>query len=211
MKNFLDLACQDKRTETFAQYFKSYYSDRSECWASCFRKHAFVNTNMFLEAMHKTLKYCVYEKKVIRRLDHSIHLVTVLFNDIHSEYMQKIRKPCANRKTSAIFKNHKLCLKESANLLVNKEPDSEKFIVEDTKNSRKYEITLSDSKSHNCNLACVHCGFCVHTFICSCSENSIKGAFCIHLHRLSLISESLPKFERPINKLFDKYYNVSRE
>lgn len=104
---------------------------------------------MFLESMHKALKYCVYEKKVIRRLDHSIHLVAVLFKDIYSEYTQRIRKPCANKKTSVCFKNHKLSLSQSDDFAVSKCPNSEMFIVKDLKKDRGTRSFWANQKVTN--------------------------------------------------------------
>lgn len=166
---------------------------------------------MYLESMHKTLKYCVYEKKVIRRLDHSIFLVTVLFNDIYGDYLQKSCKPSSNKKTAAIFKNHQLSLKSAKDFTVEKDPDLEGLIVKDLNSSCDYKISLSETRSHECYLACVQCGFCLHTFKCSCRENISKGQFCIHLHMLSSVPSLLPNFERPINRQFDFFYKNEKQ
>ena len=39
--------------ESFLKYFNSYYVERKEMWASCYRKEAGINTNMHLESLHK--------------------------------------------------------------------------------------------------------------------------------------------------------------
>lgn len=165
---------------------------------------------MYLEAMHKTLKYCTFEKKKIRRLDHAVHLVTKLFSDIYNDYQLKLRKPCSNPKTTLIFQNHKKSQEEDKKGIwkVEKMTDSNNLIVKDSKN--EYEISLEEPSAHECHLACVWCGFCVHTFHCSCQENCSKGSFCIHLHMLSTKPELLPQFEKPINRHFVFFEKIVR-
>lgn len=43
----------DASTSHFIDYFKTYYWGRKEHWALCFRKNLGINTNMFLENLHK--------------------------------------------------------------------------------------------------------------------------------------------------------------
>lgn len=43
----------DKDTNSFGIYIESYYSNRKEMWAYCYRKGFGINTNMHLESMHR--------------------------------------------------------------------------------------------------------------------------------------------------------------
>ena len=45
--------------ESFLKYFNSYYVERKEMWASCYRKEAGINTNMHLESLHKWVSFDV--------------------------------------------------------------------------------------------------------------------------------------------------------
>lgn len=58
-------------SKTFSSYYNSYYSKRKEKWASAYRKfeHFDVDTNMYVESYHKTLKQKYLEGKRNRRLD----------------------------------------------------------------------------------------------------------------------------------------------
>lgn len=47
----------DTDTADFGQYFVSNYSSRVEKWAFFNRRHIGINTNMYLEALHKNIKY----------------------------------------------------------------------------------------------------------------------------------------------------------
>ena len=161
--------------------------------------------------MHKSLKYCVYEKKKIRRLDHAIYLVDELFQIIHSKYLQKLNKPTANKKTAVIFKRHKQCLSDFNDFKIERQPDFASFIVTNLKTNMQYNVTLSEWGRHECYLVCIYCGFCTHTFHCSCNEHQFKGSLCIHLHLFSTVKNQLPAFEKPINKRLELFYRFSTD
>uniref|UniRef100_A0A6P7GTZ2 Uncharacterized protein LOC114346431 n=1 Tax=Diabrotica virgifera virgifera TaxID=50390 RepID=A0A6P7GTZ2_DIAVI len=55
------LACED--TAAFGQYFQTYYAGRCNLWAYCYRKGLGINTNMYLEALHRTLKHVYFQGK----------------------------------------------------------------------------------------------------------------------------------------------------
>lgn len=65
-------------------------------------------------------------------------------------------------------------------------------------------------KAHQCHLACGYCGFCVHTFRCSCNENKFHGEFCIHLHSLSSVRQLMPNFELPINAQLQFFHSIGK-
>lgn len=150
--------------------------------------------------MHKALKYCIYEKKKIRRLDHSINLVNELFSVINSKYVQKLTKPRSNKHTSLINKQHTLSISLLKDFEIRRREDSTSFVVTNLKSNLEYLITLSEWNQHECYLVCVRCAFCVHTFLCSCNDHRFKGIFCIHLHMLCTVKDQLPSFQPPINK-----------
>ena len=41
---------QSSTTANFGKYFQTYYATNKEQWAACYRKEAFANTNMYVEA-----------------------------------------------------------------------------------------------------------------------------------------------------------------
>lgn len=54
---------QSKDTATFGTYFQQYYSNRKELWAACYRQESPLNTNMYVEAFHRVLKYMFTSKE----------------------------------------------------------------------------------------------------------------------------------------------------
>ena len=166
---------------------------------------------MFVESMHKSLKYCMFEKKKIRRLDHSIDLVLKLFEDVYGRYMQRLHKPGSNKRTATIFKNHNFAIQNVEEFTIAKQADSESFVVTNLRTNAEYKITLANTASHECYLTCVRCGFCLHTFYCNCNDHQHKGNFCIHLHLLSTAKCELPSFEQPVSKRLTIYNRLKRK
>lgn len=65
-------------TIDFGNYFAFTYSSRIEKWAFFNQKHVGINTNTYLEALHKHIKYCYLEGKLCRRLDLSVNALMLL-------------------------------------------------------------------------------------------------------------------------------------
>ena len=129
-----------------------------------------------------------------------------MFDSIYGTYLSKLRKPVADRKSAKVFKGHKSSLLLAKQYEVTK--DLEVLKVKNLKSNISYDIVLIHGEAHECHQACLQCGFCVHTFQCSCNDNRLFGKFCIHLHLLSQSPNLLPKFERPINAQFDVFYSI---
>ena len=71
----------DANEEIFSKYFKENYCNRLCEWASCFRRGSVVNTNMFVESFHRTLKVVYLEHKQNRRIDVLLHVLLKLSRD----------------------------------------------------------------------------------------------------------------------------------
>lgn len=56
-------------TADFYDYFYHYYAQRQVQWAGCYRKQAYINTNMFLESFHRVLKHVYLKGTVNKRMD----------------------------------------------------------------------------------------------------------------------------------------------
>ena len=57
------LAWLRERSPVMASYFEKFYARRPREWASCFRVGTRINTNMFAESFHRTLKEVYFERK----------------------------------------------------------------------------------------------------------------------------------------------------
>ena len=76
----------------FADYFECHYAKRKEQWATCYRKEASINTNMYVEAFHRVLKYVYLKGKVNKRLDNCIGILLKLARDKGFERIAKMEK-----------------------------------------------------------------------------------------------------------------------
>ncbi|XP_072390135.1 uncharacterized protein [Diabrotica undecimpunctata] len=79
-----EFQCQlenDPDLHPFLHYFKSYYANKSELWAYCYRMHTGLNTNMHIERMHRTLKYLYLNGKTVKRLDKAILAIMKFVRD----------------------------------------------------------------------------------------------------------------------------------
>ncbi|RZC40168.1 hypothetical protein BDFB_014438, partial [Asbolus verrucosus] len=71
IKDCLIRHLQELQEDNFLGYLTKYYladQARGESWAHCYRKHAGINTNMHLAAIHRILKYSYLNGKSVQRL-----------------------------------------------------------------------------------------------------------------------------------------------
>ena len=57
LSNFMVESTADKDTAAFGTYSHSHYMNCVEEWAYCHQCGAGINTNMYIEAMHKNIKH----------------------------------------------------------------------------------------------------------------------------------------------------------
>lgn len=63
LSSFLELLASDAELKEFGDYFKSTYVNRCTEWVACYRVASGRNTNIYLESMHKELKYIYLKGK----------------------------------------------------------------------------------------------------------------------------------------------------
>ena len=90
--NFLNDLKNDQDTLPFYQYFYKTYSNRPSMWAYCYRHHAGINTNMYLESLHKTIKHRYLNGKKCKRLEKTINALMNLVRDKMFERITKLEK-----------------------------------------------------------------------------------------------------------------------
>lgn len=89
---FLTQLRSDPDTKNFSEYFINNYGNNYISWAYCYRKELGINTNMYLESMHRIIKYDYLEGKKIKRLDKSLHSLMRFTRDKHVERLIKLTK-----------------------------------------------------------------------------------------------------------------------
>ncbi|XP_042149329.1 uncharacterized protein LOC8043964 [Ixodes scapularis] len=169
LKAFVD--CKDPSLKLFLDYFKAHYAKRPHLWAFCYRKGAGINTNMYIEAMHKTLKHCYLEGKKNKRVD---KLISALIDMTYDKLFQRLVKLCKGKPTTRIARinrSHLAALKMDVKDVLLLEGDAWS-VKSQSINSLVYRVSrVQGEKCKGCHLQCEACKTCVHDYTCTCLEH----------------------------------------
>ena len=77
-----------------------------------------INTNMFVEAFHNTLKQVYMQGRVNRRVDKFLHVLLRLARDKAFDRLVKLEKGKTTNRLSVIHARHKASLELSSKLVV---------------------------------------------------------------------------------------------
>jgi hypothetical protein len=159
---------QNEETKTFADYFSKYYLPRTTQWALCHRKNSGVNTNMYLEAFHRTLKYILMR----------------IANDKGFERLIKLEKGKSSHRITTIKRRHMSSLQLSTNSI--NQIDESTWTVQSSSNPTTTYDILKKADCSTCFIRCPECNVCIHEFHCSCPDSLINSTICKHVHLLKI-------------------------
>jgi hypothetical protein len=181
LNGFLFMCDNDPETKEFGDYFKKYYSTRVEKWAFCYRLRLGLNTNMYLEAMHKKLKYSYLKGHMNRRVDKLIASLLRFTRDIMFERLSRHIKSKPTKKMQAITSSHHRSKEITPAMIVEVSPGE--WQVQSSALTRgPYLVTFKETVNCSCPLNCPACRACVHQVSCECHDFTIKLNFCKHIH-----------------------------
>lgn len=212
LKNILLELKKDPDTELFGEYFEKYYKHRVQLWAYCFRMHLGINTNMFLEALHKEIKYSYLDGKKVKRLDKSINAILKLTRDKLFKRIIKISKHCRPARLKNIEASHvKSC---TISLDGIKKLNEDEWLVPSSKNKENFYTVNKSEESCSltlCPLQCTPCKICVHSYKCDCNDNVIKLNICKHIHAVVFLlqHESLSNEESVAHQDLSMMENIN--
>ena len=176
-------------TQTFGKYFSQYYAKTKEQWAACYRKAAFVNTNMYVEAFHHVLKYIYMKGKVNKRVDKCIHVLKFA-RDKAFERLVKLEKGKVTARIHVIMARH-LASQKSPTHLVTEQSDTS-WIVTSHDGQRDYYVTWETDGCQLQCLKCTECDICVHSYSCNCPDHLIHNTICKHIHLVARFQREKP-------------------
>ncbi|GFS42640.1 hypothetical protein TNIN_490661 [Trichonephila inaurata madagascariensis] len=186
MKQFIEDLLNDPDTSEFGKYFQQNYAQRPEKWAYCYRKDLDINTNMYLESLHKKIKYHYFDGKHVERLDVAIDGLLKL----DAGLVIKVAK-CQFLQTEVDFLGHHI----SVNGI---EPSKEKIkVIEDF----KLPETVKDLRRY---LGVINF---YHRFIPNAAENQavlnnyLKGKKSNDKNKIHWTEESVQAFENSKQQL----------
>lgn len=199
LKAFLET--KDPALQRFLAYFKSHYANRPKVWAFCFRRGAGINTNMYLEAMHKTLKHCYLEGKKNKRVD---KLISALMEMTYNKLFERLVQLCKGKTTTRIAqinKSHLAALKIDDKDVLHSAEDVWDVKSQST-NGVLYKVArVKEQGCEGCHLRCEVCKTCIHDYTCTCHDHVARFTLCKHIHAVTLsvsraTHESLPPTDR---------------
>ena len=195
----------DGKTANFATYLESNYFSCSQRWAYCYRKNCGVNTNMALERMHGLLKYHYQNGKKNKRLDSAIQSIVYMLEDRQVDRLLTLCRGKYSRKLADLHKRHETSLSLDVQCF-QISPNREWTVQSSSDLDEFYNVTKSEKTCNSCNLKCDDCHACIHDFLCTCSDMSIKYQMCKHIHYICTkypheVAEVTPDDECPITLL----------
>ncbi|KAL4130861.1 hypothetical protein QTP88_008240 [Uroleucon formosanum] len=178
LSSFLCKLEEEPAMHNFKAYFVSTYVHRKKLWAACYRRQAMINTNMVLEAFHKTLKHVYLKGKKNQRLDALLwHLLKV----VRDKNFERLVKLCNGGKVThfvnVINSRHRSALQ--TNYKVIKISDDTWSVAS---NSLELDYLIKQNEPCSCKVICIVCKCCVHLFSCTCYDYCIKNNMCKHIH-----------------------------
>lgn len=185
VEGFLVNTFNDNDTKEFASYFDNFYMQRVSEWAYCYRKASFINTNMYLESLHKVFKYHYLEGRKNKRLDTCIDALLRLIRD---HYFKRARKLCKNKPSKiieAVLRSHRKAMDGAVVTKLTQISDKLWLVTSFTNKNITYEVMkVLDEKDacSDCFCTCIPCNICIHTYSCECVDYIIKNNICKHIH-----------------------------
>jgi len=175
--------------ERFLQYYKSNYMNRPDLWPYCFRKNLGVNTNMYLENLHRNMKHIFMDGKKHRRMDQSISTLMKLIYHLQYERIIRKTKGFVSNRLSDIRNRHKKAV-ESTFTLTECGDYCWGVLSQSAQDINLYTVKFSPEVSCDCKLICDDCKVCANQSSCDCFDYAIKGNLCKHTHYV-MMNQSL--------------------
>ncbi len=184
LKETIEQLSTSESTKSFCTYFQSHYVPRKQQWATCYRTFAGINTNMYVESFHRTLKYIYMKGRVNKRMDKCIEILLNLARDKAFQRLIKLEKGKSSAKVKIINNRHKQSLHLDQKQV--KQQDDTLWIVLSTDGSTEYTVKQNQSScTHQCSVRCSECRICVHQYTCTCMDHLTLSTICKHIHLIA--------------------------
>ncbi|KAK6054170.1 hypothetical protein COOONC_08326 [Cooperia oncophora] len=175
---------------TFEQYLSSNYIPKKEAWAPYARCSSIMNTNMFNERFHRSLKYTYLNKTSNSRLDALLQAMLDIVSDtVRSHEIMDTRDLMEGKfRQKENLKRHRLAVENGMYYAIVRTGKSS-WKLKST-SGRIYCIkTTSCPCKNGCEQHCLLCGVCPFAVFCSCADNIKAGTSCKHSHSFQLLHD----------------------
>ncbi|KAF6206447.1 hypothetical protein GE061_017680 [Apolygus lucorum] len=162
----------------FADYFGQEYVPYTDRWAFCFRKYC-INTNMFLESVHKILKYYYLDGKKVKRLDKGLIAILKFTRDKLISRLSATKRGSQPCQLTAIRDRHKRSQALKSRIIAQENG----WLISSKSEPELYLVSKQNVICDECTLRCELCNVCEHDFKCTCMD-AMKLNICKHIHRV---------------------------
>ena len=178
--------------QEFHAYFTTYYCSRLKEWATCYRKGCVVNTNMFVESFHRTLKIVSLNHKKNRRIDMLLITLIKVARSKAFEHFKKQEYEKVTHRISEIMKRHNVATNLSPNTITEVTPDKEWKVTSSSDRNEQYSVVKHDESDQcSCKILCRVCCICPHTYTCECMDALVHATVCKHQHLVHMNTYSI--------------------
>uniref|UniRef100_A0A146KRK5 C2H2-type domain-containing protein n=1 Tax=Lygus hesperus TaxID=30085 RepID=A0A146KRK5_LYGHE len=176
---------QSEDTKYVFHYINEYYTNRPELWANAHKIGIKINTNLYLDNFHRSIRRSFMQGRDKRRLDKCIIAVNNYIMDREYDQLAEYCRRKVLIKMNDIASCHEagMALVSAVSAII----DSSCWAV--SSSSQDLIYVVNKVESHNCNSSClIYCGqctACLKGYNCSCDDNAIRGNVCQHLHAVA--------------------------
>ncbi|XP_047106651.1 uncharacterized protein LOC124775862 [Schistocerca piceifrons] len=180
----LEHMVSDPVTVEFGFYLQEHYAKSTRCWAYFCRANSGINTNTHIERMHRTIKYIYLLGKRVKRLfDRSIHALMSFVRDKLHDRLIILTKGKLINELQGIRSKHDLSSKVVQERIVEERKGR---LVPSTSEVDITYFVQQNVQDCGCKLICIDCQACIHQYIFSCVDSSIRWNMCKHIQSVCL-------------------------
>ncbi|GFR28208.1 uncharacterized protein TNCT_436111 [Trichonephila clavata] len=182
-RNFVKLLEDDPDTRKFKKYYSTYYAERLQLWAYCYRKHVGVKTNIYLESFHKVLRHIYLEGKKMKRIDKTLNALMKLTKDKIFEKLCNVSKKVPASALTRIDECQRLSRLISEEMIASVADNAEWNVKTSMESSLFYTVRKNtEPVCRTCNCFSIYSNnVCIHEFECTCSDNLVRFNICDHI------------------------------
>ena len=144
---------------------------------------------MFCEAFHRVFKYSYLKGKANKRVDKCLVNLIKYNRDRVFSRLIKLTKGKVTQRIGIIQARHRTSLGMCFDAVKEIDDNSWSCTSEDGKNSYKLSLNKEICDEKRCNMKCVACNICVHTYNCTCTDYLLYTTICKHTHLLHRFRE----------------------
>ncbi|KAF6201536.1 hypothetical protein GE061_003927 [Apolygus lucorum] len=195
------------KTRNFGEYVHDRYTNSTRNWAFCYRRSAGINSSTHVERMHGIFRHFYVQGKKIKRLDKAIYALEAFIRSKLSEAVPQ--RGILTRKLQTLHRNHTIFQKENERMKVLQLHDGEWVVISATQ-FELFNVLQVRRSCDDCFMKCDLCEVCCHSHVCTCTDSSIRGNMCKHIHKVCFETNNYDYAEGPTVELAnDGFYEES--